>query len=157
MLILTKPLCSSLLTICNMVAVLAIQNLNLYILQQTYPLHFSILMSSTQHLKRELLSLVGKLSFACKVVPAGHIFLCRLIDLSTTVKRLHHHIQLTTDAHLDLQWWLDFLPCWSGKTLILDSHWTPSTRMQLFTDASRKNGWGAYSAGRWLQGHWSEA
>ena len=60
--------------------------------------------------KRELLSLVGKLSFACKVVPAGHIFLCRLIDLSTTVKRLHHHIQFTTDAHLDLQWWLDFLP-----------------------------------------------
>ena len=43
--------------------------------------------------KRELLSLIGKLSFACKVVPAGHIFLRRLIDLSMTVKYLHHHIR----------------------------------------------------------------
>ena len=102
--------------------------------------------------KCELLSLAGKLSFACKVVPSGCIFLCRLIDLSNTVKRLYHHIRLTTDTHLDLQWRLDFLPCCSGKTLILDSHWTPSTRMQLFTDAFGKNGWGAYWAGRWLQG-----
>jgi len=31
--------------------------------------------------KRELLSLIGKLAFACKVVPPGRIFLRRLIDL----------------------------------------------------------------------------
>ena len=43
--------------------------------------------------KRELLSLIGKLSFACKVVPAGHIFLHHLIDLSMTVKYVHHHIR----------------------------------------------------------------
>ena len=36
--------------------------------------------------KRALLSLIGKLSFCCKVLPAGRIFLRRLIDLSTTVK-----------------------------------------------------------------------
>ena len=34
--------------------------------------------------KLELLSLIGTLSFAAKVVPAGRIFLCRMIDLSTT-------------------------------------------------------------------------
>ena len=38
--------------------------------------------------KRELLSLIGKLSFACKVVPAGRISLHRLIDFSMTVKHL---------------------------------------------------------------------
>ena len=37
--------------------------------------------------KRELLSLIGKLSFAAKVIPAGRIFLRRLIDLSTLVKK----------------------------------------------------------------------
>ena len=59
--------------------------------------------------KRELLSLIGKLSFCCKVLPAGRIFLRRLIDLSTTVSKLHHHLSLTVEAKLDLQWWLDFL------------------------------------------------
>ena len=107
--------------------------------------------------KRELLSLIGKLSFSCKILPAGRIFLRRLIDLTTTVKQLHHHIRITTNACLDMQWWLDFLPSWSGKTLILDSHWTCSTTMQLFTDASGTIGWGAYWSGRWLQGKWSEA
>ena len=107
-----------------------------------------------KYTKRELLSLIGKLSFACKILPAGWIFLHRLIDLSTTVSKLHHHIRLTSDARLDIQWWPDFLPGWS---LILESTWTPSTSMQLFTDASGTNGWGAYWSGKWLQKHWSEA
>ena len=94
--------------------------------------------------KRQLLSTIGKLSFACKVLPAGRIFLRRLIDLSTTVKQLHHHICLAAEAKLDLQWWLAFLPHWSGRNLILDSHWTIHTSMQLFTDASGDDGWGAY-------------
>ena len=105
--------------------------------------------------KRQLLSLIGKLSFACKVVPAGRIFLRRLIDLSCSVTRLHHHIRMTTDARLDLQWWLDFLPSWSGTSLILDSNWTLSSAMHLFTDASGSKGWGAYWADRWLQAEWS--
>ena len=70
---------------------------------------------------------------------------------------MHHHIRLTADAHLDMRWWLDLLPQWSGKTLILENHWTPSTSMQLFTDASGTYGWGAYWNGKWLQGKWSEA
>ena len=36
--------------------------------------------------KRELLSLIGSLSFAAKVVKPGRLFLRRLIDLSTSVK-----------------------------------------------------------------------
>ena len=105
--------------------------------------------------KRQLLSLIGKLSFSCKVLPAGKIFLHRLIDLSTTVKQLHHHIRLTSEARLDLQWWLTFLPHWSGRSLILESHWTLNTTMLLFTDASGSEGWGAYWSGRWLQDRWS--
>ena len=41
--------------------------------------------------------------------PAGQIFSWRLIDLNTKAKKMHHHhIWLTLDAQLDLQWWLDF-------------------------------------------------
>ena len=50
-------------------------------------------------IKSELLSLVG-LSFACKVIKLGRIFLRRLIDLSTTVSKLHHHIDLKTRQYL---------------------------------------------------------
>ena len=101
--------------------------------------------------KRQLLSLIGKLSFACKVVPAGRIF---LIDLSCSVTRLHYHIRITNDARLDLQWWLNFLPEWSGTSLILDSEWTISSVMHLFTDASG-SGWGAFWTNKWLQAEWS--
>ena len=69
--------------------------------------------------KRELLSLIGKLSFACKVIPAGRIFLRRLIDTSCSVSHLHHHIRLTKEAHLDIYWWLQFLPQWTGSCSIL--------------------------------------
>ena len=64
--------------------------------------------------KQELLSLVGLLSFASKVVRPGRMFLRRLIDLSTTVNSLHHHIKLTAAARSDLGWWHQFLHQWNG-------------------------------------------
>ena len=105
--------------------------------------------------KHQLLSLVGKLSFACKVVPAGRIFLRRLIDLSCTVSCMHHHLRLCTDACLDLDWWLAFLPTWNGTSYILETNWSASPAMSLFTDASGSLGWGAYWSGHWIQAHWS--
>ena len=47
---------------------------------------------------RELLSLISKLSFTSKVVPAGRLFLGHLIHLPTTAKRLHHRIHINMDA-----------------------------------------------------------
>ena len=105
--------------------------------------------------KQQLLSLIGKLSFACKVVPAGRIFLRRLIDLSCSVSRIHHHIRLTKEACLDMYWWFNFLPQWSGTSCILETEWTTTPSMNLYTDASGTLGWGAYWSGRWLQAHWS--
>ena len=65
--------------------------------------------------KRELLSLIGVLSFACKVARPGRIFLRRLIDLSMTVSALAHHISLTAAARADIAWWVEFLPSWNGR------------------------------------------
>ena len=104
--------------------------------------------------KRELLSLIGKLAFACKVVPPGRLFLRRPIDLLTTVTHLHHHVTLNKAARADLAWWTHFLPTWPGSSLFLRSQWTLAPDMQLFTDASNL-GYGAYWAGRWFNQTWS--
>lgn len=107
--------------------------------------------------KRQLLSLIGKLSFACKVVPVGHIFLRRLIDQSTTVRSLHHHLRLTEEVRRDITWWQDSLPTWSGVSLFLEDHWSSNHDMALYTDASGTVEYGAYWDGRWLQQRWPQA
>ena len=50
--------------------------------------------------KRELLSLIGQLHHACKVVRPGRRFLRRMISLSTVAKELHHHIGSTAPSGL---------------------------------------------------------
>ena len=69
--------------------------------------------------KGELLSLIGSLSFAAKVVKPGRMFLRRLIDLSTSVSSLNHHITLISEGRADIAWWLEFLPSWNGVCFIL--------------------------------------
>ena len=86
--------------------------------------------------KRQLLSLIGKLSFICKVVRPGIIFLRRLIDLSMSVQRLSHHININKQVREDIKWWWDFLPTWNQKSLIPESFQITSADIQLFTDAS---------------------
>jgi len=75
-----------------------------------------------------------------------------MIDLSNTVTHLHHRIGLTTEACLDIQWWLDFLPGWSGISLILNTRWIPLVALHLYSDASGAHWWGD---GKWLQSCWS--
>ena len=105
--------------------------------------------------KRKLLSLIGKLSFAAKAVPAGRLFLRRLIDLSTKATKLHHHISLTANARADIQWWLDFLPGWNGVSLMLQPNWESAADLNLSTDASGVIGYGAYFQGAWIAEEWS--
>ena len=59
--------------------------------------------------KRELLSLIGTLSFAAKIVPPGRTFLCRMIDLSSDEPNLNSTITLDDSFKLDLAWWRSFI------------------------------------------------
>ena len=68
--------------------------------------------------KRQMKSLIGKLGFVSKVVRPGRMFFRRLIDLSTTVGLLHHHITINKESRADIQWWLDFLPHWTASSMI---------------------------------------
>ena len=105
--------------------------------------------------KQQLLSLIGKLSFVCKVVRPGRIFLRRLINLSTSVEKLHHHINLNLQTLADIKWWHTFLPTWNKTSIIPDHYETLSSDIHLFTDASNI-GLGAVYGKAWLQSRWSE-
>ena len=87
-------------------------------------------------------------------LPHGRIFLRRLIDLSTTVVPLHHHINFNAETRADISWWLRFLPSWPGVSLLLQSHWSSAPDMDLYTDASDA-GYGAYWSGRRFNSHWT--
>ena len=105
--------------------------------------------------KRSLLSLIGKLSFATKVIPAGRIFLRRLLDLAHSVPDLDTTLLLTQDVVLDINWWLLFARSWNGQAFFLDPTWSHSPEMDLYTDASSEIGFGAYWEGHWFQQTWS--
>ena len=85
--------------------------------------------------KRELKSLIGKLGHICKVVRPGRMFSRRLIDLSTTVERMHHHITLNSETRADINWWLEFLPQWKAVSMIPAVLTIRSTDLRLFSDA----------------------
>ncbi len=48
--------------------------------------------------QRDLLSLIGMLLHACKVIRAGRTFMRRLIELSMTAKKLEHFVRLSREA-----------------------------------------------------------
>ena len=105
--------------------------------------------------KREILSLIGKLSFAAKVVKPGRMFLRRLIALSTTAAKLNHHIYLNNEARADIEWWCQFLHNCNGMSII-PTHYIDSNQLCLFTDASNL-GFGALYHHEWFSLPWPSA
>ena len=92
--------------------------------------------------KRQLLSLIGHLAHACKVVPPRRTFLRRIINLSRVPKDLDHWVCLNAEFQLDLQWWHLFLAKWNGISCIYTN--VPSKEdVIVATDASGSWGHGA--------------
>ena len=119
--------------------------------------HLHLYRSGTTVPKRSLLSLIGKLSFATKVIPAGRIFLRRLLDLAHSVPSLETRLRISIDSALDINWWLTFASTWNGTAFFVEPQWSPSPGMELYTDASSEVGFGAYWGGHWLQQRWPPA
>ena len=102
--------------------------------------------------KRDLLSLIGKLSFASKVIKPGRLFLRHLIDLSTKVDNLNKFIVLNKQVKEDLKWWLRALSESNGVSFFQEP-FTTSHDLQLFTDASGI-GFGACFGSHWFSHAW---
>ena len=99
--------------------------------------------------KRELLSLLGKLVFLCRIIKAGRIFIRRLFDLSSKVKSLHHRVKLNAEAAADVHWWLSFCMSWNHRSVFYDDDWTLGDALSLSADASGF-GIGAVFGSHWL-------
>ena len=106
--------------------------------------------------KRDILSLIGQLAHACKVVTPGRTFLRRLIDLASSRSNLDHWIRIDRPFKSDLFWWHIFLDKWNGTSLLYTHTDTPAD-IDLFTDASGSWGCGAVWSPHWFQAPWSSA
>ena len=103
--------------------------------------------------KRELLSLIGQLQHACRVVRSGRSFLRRMINLASTTRELHHHVRLNGNFKSDLMWWATFLLSWNG-TGMMSSVLGSAPRAMVTPDASDW-GCGAFNSfGQWFQMKW---
>ena len=103
--------------------------------------------------QKELLSLIGKLAFAAKVIRPGRIFLHRLISTAYSVKRLHHFIYLSKEAQKDIKWWIDNFTHLNKKHYIPDNFSLTTNDIKLFTDAS-SIGFRAIYDNAWIQEKW---
>ena len=103
-----------------------------------------------------MLSLIGELAHAWKVVQAGRTFLRRLIDLAYSRTCLSHWIRINMDFKSNLLWWHSFLKRWNGQSL-LRAHCNCPPAFTVFTDASGSWGCGAVWEPHWLQVQWSQA
>jgi hypothetical protein len=110
---------------------------------------------------KQLQSFIGKLNFACSVVPPGRTFLRRLIDLSIGLTKPHHHRRLNSEAKADLQAWRIFLDKFNGKALFPSGITHSASSLHLFTDASNLSFVGLFGTNwfytpfseEWLQYH----
>jgi hypothetical protein len=104
--------------------------------------------------KRQLLSLIGKLAHACKIVRVGRIFLRRMIDYSMKAKCLDHWIHLGTEIHADIGWWQAFLEAWNHRAMMHLPGWGVAAEITFASDASGHWGCGAAWGDQWLQWQW---
>ncbi len=105
--------------------------------------------------RRQLESLIGLLTHACKVVRPGRSFLRRLLDLlHATGMRPDGdcHIRLNRTCQSDIAWWTEFVEQWNGKNFLCPPHNLPT--VELVSDASGSWGCGAWYGKSWFQVPW---
>ena len=106
--------------------------------------------------KRDLLSLIGVLSHACKAVRTRRSFLWRLIDFSTVAKHLDHFIRFSRDARSNVEWWYQFSTLWNGVSMMRSVSASPISTT-LTSDAFGSWGCGAFYGPHWFMLQWSES
>ncbi|KAM3909894.1 uncharacterized protein RB166_021519 [Leptodactylus fuscus] len=104
---------------------------------------------------RELQSLLGKLNFACRIMPMGRVFSQRLASASAGVTVPSHFVRLGSELRGDLGVWESFLMQYNGRSLWMGDV-VEAADFELFTDAAGSVGFGAYFGGSWCVGSWPD-
>ena len=105
--------------------------------------------------KREILSLVGLLQHASKVVRPGRTFTARMYSTAAKVKELSYFTRLNREFRSDLQWWHTFINSWNGLSFLRLSDPQSTFDCQVQTDAAGSWGCGAFYSTHWFQLRWS--
>ena len=105
--------------------------------------------------KQQLLSLLGHLQFASRIVLPGRSFVSYLIRLSTSVKHLYHHVTLTKECRRDIKMWQVFLQSWNGVSMFLEDKVTDVDDLDMGSAAS-DIGFAGYFEGKWFQSRWPD-
>ena len=105
--------------------------------------------------KQEILSPVGLLQHATKVVKPGRTFVSRMYNTAAKIKELHYYATLTKAFKSDLCWWHFFVNSWNGVSFL--EYYYPQTSFdcQVVTDASGSCGCGAQYGDQWFQYAWT--
>ena len=68
--------------------------------------------------KRQILSLVGTLHHATKVVRPGRAFVARMYSTAAKLRKMHFITRLNKSFRSDLLWWHTFLQAWNGFSIL---------------------------------------
>ncbi|XP_041649188.1 uncharacterized protein LOC121513473 [Cheilinus undulatus] len=104
--------------------------------------------------KRQLLSLLGHLNYAIRIIPQGRSFLSHLLAIAASIPSLHGHISLDKSCKMELKLWQQFLSSWNGISFFYDDYISKPEDIQLFTDAAPSIGFGSYFNGKWFSAEW---
>ena len=106
--------------------------------------------TKTRASKRQLQSLVGKLSHAAHVVRGGRTFLRRMFNTLRALKRPNHKTRITGALLQDIVWWQNFMPSFNGISACIPS-WDAVTMMSDACDV----GGGVFSEGTLYYTNWA--
>ena len=121
--------------------------------------HIATLLESwslKQHcIRKELQFLISHLRHVCKVIPQGHTFLRRMINLLSAFRWDDILISLNQDFRLDLSWWCEFFYSWDGFSFLLSPQWAPLQEFHVSSVAAGALGYGAIFDDEFFVGEWS--
>ena len=104
--------------------------------------------------KRELLSVLGHLTFAARAAKLGRSFTSRIISAAYSKPHLFDWIKITSEVRADLNIWQQILKQWNGVSYITPEI-TASNSELIVTDAAGSGYAGYYfRTGQWFQSSW---
>ncbi|RXN02475.1 poly [Labeo rohita] len=114
----------------------------------------STLLTNTSCSKRELLSILGHLNFAMRIIPQGRPFISHLLSLASSAHALEDRISITDSCRSELSLWISFLKQWNGLSFFYSNLVSSPIDIQLYTDAAPSVGFGGFLRGRWFASTW---
>jgi len=87
--------------------------------------------------KSKILSLVGMLQHATKVVKCGCTFRSRMYTTATKLRKQHHYTRFNRPFRSELTWWYTFLQHWNGLSILRDPSVSSTPLVIIQTDVSR--------------------